>query len=398
MYDVLDGVRIIELASFVYVPSACSLLGEWGADVIKVEEPVRGDPLRGLEEDAQATTKAPVRFLFELANRNKRGIVLDLRSAEGREALYELLRQADIFVTNLRQPSLVRLGLDYDRVRTICPSIVYARGTGQGGRGDEADKPAFDGTSFWARSGFINSLTPPSSSDLSQGPRGSGDLISGMALALGILGGFLKRQRTGESVLVESSLLGAALWAMAFETSVAANTGEPTTRRVAREEAPNPLSISYRTRDARYVKLSMHQADKYWTSLCKRLGVEEIAELPQFRTAQNRFDNRAACVAALDEAFARHTLAEWQDKLAGFEGPWETVQSALEVSDDPQVRANRFVQRAITRDGAELSLVSGPVQFDRQTSTLLAAPGLGEHTVEVVNEFGLGSGTSDRSK
>ena len=215
--DMFAGVRVVEVAQFVFVPVTGALLADWGADVVKIEHPVTGDGYRGLATQGIGASSGTVNVSWEMANRGKRSVALDLKSAAGREILLALVANADVFLTNSLPSSLDRLGLGVDELRAVNPSLVYARGHGYGARGPEADKPAYDATAFWARGGLGDTLTPIG---LEQpiGQRGAlGDRNGAVQLAFGIAAALFRKERTGEGSVVDVSLLSTAMWMLASD-------------------------------------------------------------------------------------------------------------------------------------------------------------------------------------
>ena len=381
-----EGVRVVELAQWVFVPVAGALLAEWGADVIRVERP-EGDPYRALATQGIGTDSDGVNLSVALANRGKRSITLDLQREQGRSLLDDLLATADVFLTNLRPRALERLGLDAPSLRGRYPSLVYARGHGYGVRGPDANQAGYDASAFWARGGLGHVLTPPDR-DYPIGQRGAmGDRNGAMALAFGISAALLKRTRTGTGSVVDVSLLATAMWTLSSDLLAALNGGE--VKRVpGRGPQPNPLVGSYRTRDGRHVMLVFLEADRYWADFCKALGRDDLLADPRFVDLAARRANCQACVAELDAEFATRTLAEWKDLLAGIDAPWAPFQSVEELSEDPQALANAYIGDVHLADGRSYRLPAVPVQFDEQPAPLRPAPEHGEHTEAVLLDLG----------
>ena len=381
-----EGVRVVELAQWVFVPVAGALLAEWGADVIRVERP-EGDPYRALATQGIGTDSDGVNLSVALANRGKRSITLDLQREQGRSLLDDLLATADVFLTNLRPRALERLGLDAPSLRGRYPSLVYARGHGYGVRGPDANQAGYDASAFWARGGLGHVLTPPDR-DYPIGQRGAmGDRNGAMALAFGISAALLKRTRTGTGSVVDVSLLATAMWTLSSDLLAALNGGE--VKRVpGRGPQPNPLVGSYRTKDGRHVMLVFLEADRYWADFCKALGRDDLLADPRFVDLAARRANCQACVAELDAEFATRTLAEWKDLLARIDAPWAPFQSVEELSEDPQTIANGYIGDVHLDDGRSYRLPAVPVQFDEEPAPLRPAPEHGEHTEAVLLDLG----------
>jgi crotonobetainyl-CoA:carnitine CoA-transferase CaiB-like acyl-CoA transferase len=381
-----EGIRVVELAQWVFVPVAGALLADWGADVIRVER-LEGDPYRGLATQGIGTDSGGVNLSMALANRGKRSIALDLRHPRGLDVLHELLASADVLLTSLRPGALDRLGLGAEAVRERHPHLVYARGHGYGVRGPDADQPGYDASAFWARGGVGQILTPPDR-DYPISQRGAmGDRNGAMALAFGISAALLKRGRTGTGSVVDVSLLGIAMWMLSSDLLSALN-GVEVPRSSGRGALVNPLTGTYRTKDGRHIQLMFLQGDRYWADFCRTVGRAELADDARFADLAARRQNAAACVAELDAIFAERTLDEWKTVLAELDAPWSPIQKVEELVDDPQVLANSYYGDVTTDDGSTYRLPSVPVQFDGRPPPLRRAPEHGEHTESVLIELG----------
>lgn len=380
------GIRVIELAQWVFVPVAGALLADGGADVIRIER-LSGDPYRGLATQGIGTDSGGVNLSMALANRGKRSIALDLHQPAGLEVAHRLLASADVFLTSLRPGALARLELAAPTLRERYPQLVYARGHGFGVRGPDADQPGYDSSAFWARGGVGHVLTP-TERDYPISQRGAmGDRNGAMALAFGIASALLKRTRTGAGGIVDVSLLGTAMWTLSSDLLAALNGGEVTPVS-GRGPQVNPLTGSYRTGDGRHIALMFLQGDRYWTQFCRLIGRDDLATDPRFADLAARRANSAACVAALDEVFAGRTFAQWKQLLSGLDAPWAPVQSVPEVITDPQVRANDYIGTVTLDNGASYRLPNVPVQFDERPAELGRAPEHGEHTESLLLDLG----------
>ena len=384
--DAFDGMRVVELAQWVFVPVAGALLADWGADVIRVERP-DGDPYRGLSTQGIGTDSDGVNLSVALANRGKRSVALDLRSEEGRSLLDRLLETADVFLTNFRPGALRKYGLDAGELTRRFPGLVYARGHGFGVRGPGADRPGYDSSAFWAQGGMAHVLTPPDR-DHPINQRGAlGDRNGAMALAFGIATALLKRERTGRGSVVDVSLLATAMWTLSSDVLAALAGGRPRATS-GRGGAVNPLVGAYRTKDGRHIQLVFLQSDRYWADFCRLIGRDDLVTDPRFADLKARGENREACVAELEAEFAARTLDEWKDLLARIDAPWAPVQAVEELLTDPQVLANDYIGEVELEDGRSYSLPNVPVQFDERPAELGRAPEHGEHTEEVMLDLG----------
>jgi len=391
MRNVLDGVRVLEVAQWWFVPSAGAVLADWGAEVIKIEHPATGDPQRGLVTSG-LVPKGGFNFMWEQPNRGKKSVALDLASDGGREILYRIATGCDVFLTSFLPEARRRLRIDVDDLRAVNPRIVYARGSGQGARGPEAERGGYDGASFWARGGIAAVLTAdPAGPPVGQRPA-FGDGIGGMALAGGIAAALFRRERTGETAVLDLSLLATAMWTLAPDITMAKALAPLAGRmpRFDRRSPPNPIVNAYATKDGRWIMLIMLQSDRDWPDLCRHVGRPELADDPRFRDAAARFAHRGECVDALDAIFAERTLEEWRRALATTRGVWAPVQRPIELYDDPQVRANGYLAEVELADGSRCELVPSPVHFDGSPPRLRAAPECGQDTEQVLLDLGLG--------
>ena len=380
------GVRVIELAQWVFVPVAGALLADWGADVIRVDRP-EGDPYRGLATQGIGTDSSGVNLSVALANRGKRSVALNLQTDAGMSVMHELLATADVLLTSLRPDALGRLGLDAEAVRARYPRLVYARGHGYGVRGPDANMAGYDASAFWARGGVGHVLTPPDR-DYPINQRGAmGDRNGAMALAFGIAGALLGRERSGEGSVVDVSLLATAMWTLSSDVLSALQGGAP--RAFSdRSVTFNPAVGPYRTKDARHIQLVFLESDRYWAPFCEVIGRPDLATDPRFADHAARVEHGTECVAALDEVFATKTFDEWKAVLADLDAPWAPFQAVEELLEDPQVAANGYLGDVEVDGGAGYRLPVVPVQFDERPSELRRAPEHGEHTELVLLELG----------
>jgi len=387
----MAGVRVVELAAWTFVPAAGAVLAEWGADVIKIEHPEGGDPQRGLISSG-LIPGGPGRcnYLIEQPNHNKRSIAIDVKHPEGRSLLLELCRTADVFLTNWLPGPRERARLDVEDVRAVNPDIIYVRGSGQGVRGPDARKGGYDGSAFWARAGIADALTqiPGDVYGPGQAPA-FGDLAGAQTIAGGIAAALFKRARTGETSVVDVSLLALGTWMLSPNIVAHKVFADIPMPKFTRQDMPNPLTNRYRTKDDRVIHLVMLQAIRYWPEFVTAVGRPELAKDPRFADPASLFQNRAEAIRLLDETFASRTLAEWREALRDVQGVWAPAQKAVELHDDVQVVANGYIDQVAAADGSSFPLVTNPVQFDESPSVLARAPEVGEHTEAILQELGL---------
>ncbi len=395
MERVLEGVRVVEVSAWAFVPSAGAVLADWGADVIKVEPP-RGDPMRGLISGGVGGGGGPS-FPWEIWNRGKRSVALDLTQPQARAIVLKAAAGADVFLTSYLQPTRRKLGLDIDDVRTVNPSIVYGCGTGQGSLGEEADKGGYDSISFWARGGVAATVTPAGVERPVGQPGGAfGDSLSGMALAGGIAAALLRRERTGEGAIVDVALLGTAMWSLQMSIVGAAammaatsTVGGRTPSTPAGIQLFNPLVNNYKTADGRWLALCMLQRDLYWDGVLVALGREDLRADDRFNSPEALGSHIGEAIAELEGVFASLTLEEARVALASQPGQWDVLQNVLELPVDPQAIANGYVQTVSYDGDLALPLVSSPAQFDRTPPPLGPAPEFGANTDEILAELGM---------
>jgi crotonobetainyl-CoA:carnitine CoA-transferase CaiB-like acyl-CoA transferase len=389
MQDVLAGIRVVEVASWTFVPISGAVLSEWGADVIKIEHPASGDPQRGLISSGLIPGGDGVNFMFEIPNRGKRSVGLDISTDDGRELLYRLVEAADVFVTNYLPDVRTRLGIDVDDIRARNPKIVYVRGSGQGTKGPDAEKGGFDGASFWARAGLAMTFKEPAAEwPVDQRPA-FGDVMGGLTIAGGIAAALLRRERTGTPSVIDVSLLNMGMWALGPEVTSAKLFEHVEIPAFERDSLPNPLVGTYPTKDGRFIILVLLQADRYWPDLCAHLERPDLLEDPRFKDGAARFEHRRECIQVLRDVFRTRTYDDWCERLQTLQGVWAPLQTALEVHDDPQAIANGYLERITASSGAVFSLPANPVQFDETPVAVRHAPDHGEHTDEVLLELGL---------
>ena len=387
MLKVLDGVRLIEVAEWFFVPGAGTVIADWGADVIKIEHPTRGDPLRGLISSGIIPGASGLNFFIENGSRNKRSLGLDLGTEHGREILYKLVEKADVFLTSFMPAARRRLKIDVDDIRRINPKIIYAKGSGQGPKGPEAERGGFDAGSFWSRGGVAHMLTEQGKPPIMQ-RAAFGDTIGATFIAGGIAAALYNREKTGQGCVIDVSLLGTAVWLMAPDILAALLLGHDLPHN-DRSRAPNPLMNTYLCKDKTWLMLMMLTPMRHWEEFCKAIEREDLLnEFPLMSWIDEQV--RFKLVAILGEHFATRTRAQWIERLLQYDTIHAPVQTPTEIRDDPQVLANRYLVDYTHPTHGAFKVASSPVQFNGEpTDVRRVAPDVGQDTEDILLEFGL---------
>lgn len=375
----LDGTRVVELGVWVAAPATAGILADWGADVIKVEPP-SGDPARTFGRMLGIGDQNPP---FEMDNRSKRSVVVDLTSDGGRDTARELLDTADVLVTNVRPAALRRLGLDFDTVAAANPRLVYGLITGYGTAGPDADRAAYDVAAFWARAGLAHLLTVPGTDPPFQ-RGGMGDHTAGMTLAAAVCAALVARTKTGTGQLVSTSLYRQGVYTISFDLNTFLLTG----RQIAigrRESMGNPAMNNYTAGDGRRFWIVGLEGERHWPALCRSLGRDDWLTDDRFATARSRAANARELIGELDAVFATRTLAEWAEVFTAEPDLfWSPINSLEEVVSDDQFHAAGGVVYVPDGDGA-VPMVATPADFHgTPCAPRSTAPRLGEHTDEVL--------------
>jgi crotonobetainyl-CoA:carnitine CoA-transferase CaiB-like acyl-CoA transferase len=393
----LDGLKVIDMGHVVAGPTAGSILGDWGADVIKVE-PIEGEWIRSyrghMEPDPEIELPdgGRVHWLNELLNRSKRGIALDLKSARGREILLRLVDGADVFLSNHQARVLEKLGLGYEDLAARNPRLVYGMLSGFGPVGPEKDKRGYDQL-LWGRSGLSDAVTEPGGNLVVMRPA-MADRIAGDQLVMGILAALWWRERSGRGQRVDASLYQAAMWTLALDV-------QPTAlglacRRFDRRESNNPLANLYRTRDDRWLMLAMIQSAKDWNGFCAAIERPDLRDDARFADGDARRRNCRELIEVLDQVFVMRDLREWEERLRAHDCIFERVQTYAEAIEDPQVLANDFLVETPHPVAGTLEYLGAPVRVGA-TPSRVSRPGpeIGEHTREVLLEAGYSAAEID---
>jgi crotonobetainyl-CoA:carnitine CoA-transferase CaiB-like acyl-CoA transferase len=385
----LSGIRILEVASHVFVPIGGGVLAEWGAEVVKIEHPISGDPYRGLVTAGLHKSFNGVDPSFQFTNRGKQSVSIDLKQPQGRDLIYRLAKRCDVFLTNFRPDARRRLQIECEDIRAHNASIIYVRGSGYGVRGPDVQRGGYDSAAYWARSGIGSVFTAPGAEQPAMQRPAFGDVVGGLAIAGAIAAALYRRATTGEPSVVDVSLLGVGMWQLQPDITHAKLNPQGSSAVRDRKETWNPLSNWYRTRDGRFIILTMLEADRYWADFCKVIGHPELIADPRFLDMPARKANARACVEFLDQVFAARDYQDWCEILKQAKGVWAPLQTALEVHSDPQVAANGYLADVEMANGSQLTLVTSPAQFDEQPALTTRAPEQGEHTEAVLLELGL---------
>jgi crotonobetainyl-CoA:carnitine CoA-transferase CaiB-like acyl-CoA transferase len=385
--EIFAGVRVLELAQYVFVPGSGVLLADFGAEVIKIED-VTGDAYRTLST-GDGREKAPINISMQQNNRNKRSVAVNLRAPEGRGVFKRLVESADVFVTNFRPSKLKKLRLEVEDLRAWNPNIIYVRGNGLGYAGPEADRPGYDFSSFWARGGIGSSLTLPDQQKMVRSRGAFGDHTGSISVAFGIASALFRRARTGVPSVVEASLFSTALWVTSADIALA---DQPDFNAYgSAERSPRyPWLQAHRTKDGRYIQLVLLNPHRYWTDFARTLELDELATDPRFNENEARIANGLECNRLISERIASRTWAEWKPRFEAFDAPWELVQTPAEAKADPQAAAIGAIVDAPMPNGQTLKLVAGPVQFDEEhLKSFRRAPHLGEDTARILKGLGM---------
>ncbi len=391
MTDIMRGVRILEVAEHAFVPTASAVLADWGAEVIKVEHAERGDAMRGLASSGVMPSMGAVHVLLEHSNRGKKSIGLDLSTDQGLDVLYRIAATCDVFLTNKLPEVRRKLHTEVDDIRAHAPNIIYVAGTGSGERGPEANRGGYDFLTYWCRAGSAMGSTPTDVDYLVGQPAPAyGDSLGGMTIAGGILGALFHRERTGEALEVDISLLGVGMWAMSAAIALSLALKMPWRPGPSSGGgAPgNPLVGTYRTQDDRFVALSCLQGFHYWPGACRVLGREDLLADERFATGEQLAANAAEAREILAGIFRSAALAEWRERLQAFDGQWSVAQDTMELTADPQVEANGYLQEVPGPEGTPFRLVAPPVQFSGTPATPRRAPEFNEHCEEILASIG----------
>ncbi|AWB30840.1 CaiB/BaiF CoA transferase family protein [Clostridium botulinum] len=381
----LEGVKVVELSSFVAAPSCSKLLADWGADVIKIE-PIQGDNIRVVGGVYNSPARDDENPMFELENGNKRGIAINTRSEKGKEVLGKLLKDADVFVTNVREKALQRSGLSYDQLKDKYPSLIHAHILGYGEKGPLKDKPGFDYTAYFARGAVSTSLMEKGTSPANTNA-GFGDHYAGMSLAAGILAALHRKTLTGKGDRVTVSLYHTAIFGMGLMITTAQYGNKmPLSRRTPN----NPLATTYRCKDDRWIQLALLKYDAWFPKFCKEvINRPDLIEDSRFNKQSEVVKHVETFVGILEGEFIKKDLKEWADLLDKADLPYEKLQYCENILEDEQAWANDYLFKTTYDSGNTGVLVNSPVKFSEAgMRPYKAAPKIGEDTEVVLTSLG----------
>lgn len=381
----LEGIKVIEITQWAAAPGAAVILGDFGADVVKIEHPVRGDGWRGIMSSG-AIPIGDVNYPWEQDNRNKRGMTLDISNADAQEIFRKIIGKSDVFLTNLRPNELKRYHLEYETLVQYNPKLIYANLTGYGRKGPERERPGYDYTAFWARSGFQSVIKEPDRPPIFQ--RGAmGDHVASIAMACGIITALYYRERTGVGQEVDVSLLGTGCWVLSFDIMAALVTGQYAPPR-KREEMLSMVNV-YRTKDDKWIMMMHLQPDPYWPKFCKAMGIEHLVDNPEYSTLFARLAHEAELIPMVEGIMASKTLEEWKKIMDECGLIYAPVQEPTEVAKDEQAWANDNFLKFEHPILGSMTMVNNPMRLSATPGSIRRpAPEFNQHTEEVLLEFG----------
>ncbi len=384
MARLFDGLKVLDCGSFIAAPAAATILSDFGADVIKIEPPGAGDPYRAVPK-LPTSPQSDENYAWLLAARNKRGLALDLGKPAAQEVLRRLISSADIFITNFPLAVRKKFGLTYEEVAALNERLIYASFTGYGERGEEANKPGFDITAWWARSGLMDGVRSDAKAPPARPLTGMGDHPSGISLYAAIVMALYQRQITGKGAHVGTSLIANGLWSNGVMAQ-AALCGARFIDRPPREQSLNAFTNYYRCRDGKWLILTILNEERQWPPLAKALGREDLVNDPRFLTKRDRIGNAIELTKIFDEAFATKDRAEWRELLMAGGIVFDVVASAQDVPNDQQLFANDILVRF---ENEEALTITSPVFVAGQEKvTPRRPPDVGEHTDAILREAG----------
>lgn len=392
----LKGIKVLDFSTYAAAPICSMTLADWGADVIKIE-PIMGDMFRFFGLIMRCPVQEDDNIQFEMDNRNKRGLSLNLKTGEGKEIIHKLLETADVLVTNYRPKALNSLGLDYETIAKNHPRIIYAYLNGYGDVGPDRDKPGFDLSAYFARSGILVEMPEPGSPPL-PALAGFGDHPTGTFLAGGICAALLQREKTGRGCKVQTSLFNTALWNLQLNIASANNNAhlsdeEYNNSKTQRKKPRSGLMNTYQSKDHRWITVMALEYDRYWKSFAEMVLVRpDLADDPRFRDQTAAFQHGEELAAIIDEVFGGLTEDEIVARLKRADIAHEVNLRWKELKKDAQALENGFIIEYKMPSGRTDWVIGNPVRFNGEMPSLRRhAPRLGEHNDEILLELGYSS-------
>lgn len=385
---ILDGIKVVELATYIAGPASAVILADFGAEVVKIEPPKRPDPYRGGHLRGSDAPKSEYPYGYIVDNRNKKGLALDIKTAEGRAVFDRLIEGADVFVTNMPIPTRERLAISYEEIRAVNERIVYASISAYGEKGPEAGRPGFDSTALWARTGLMDLVKPGPDSPPARSLPGMGDHPTAMSLYAAIMTGLFRRERTGRGSHVSTSLMANGVWWNGLLTQAMLCGGQVVCR-PPREAAGNPLHNLYQTRDGRWIHIIFNTNLDRWPELAALLGCPEVGTDPRFKDQANWIANSAELIPILEAAFATRDLAEWMRLLDEHRFTYGDVRKIDDIPSDPQMREGRVLRGIDDPAAGAEYVVDTPIWVeDSEKVPPTMPPELGQHTEDVLRGIG----------
>ena len=386
---IFEGLKVLDCASFIAAPAAATVLGDFGAEVIKIEPPGSGDPYR-LLPNLPGYPRSEHNFAWMLESRNKKSLALDLSKPEGQAVLHRLAGEADVFITNFPPAVRARLGITYDRLAPLNARLIYASFTGYGEKGEEANKPGFDSNAYWARSGLMDLVRADENTTPARSIAGMGDHPSAMAFYGAIVTALYKRERTGKGSHVSSNLMANGMWASGV-LAQAKLCGAKFSKRRPREQALNAVTNHYKCHDGRWLMLSLLNEDRQWPALARCLGLEKFVDDDRFATRADRHARSVELIKVFDEVFATKDLAEWRAILDGNGLVFGVVGILDDIPGDKQMLENEVL---VPFENDTMLTINSPIWVDGSKKTQpKRPPEIGEHSDEILRGAGYDEAT-----
>jgi crotonobetainyl-CoA:carnitine CoA-transferase CaiB-like acyl-CoA transferase len=392
--QILAGMKVIDCGTYIAAPGCATVMADFGAAVIKIEQPVGGDPYRRLH----LSPGMPVSersYCWMHLGRNKRSLALNLARPAGRDILLQLVAGADVFVTNFQHSQLKRFELGYEDLQKLNERLIYAQVTGYGNQGPEADRRGYDTTAYWARSGLMSTIHN-ADAEPAKSPAGFGDHPTSMSLFGAVMLALYRRERTGLGGKVTTSLMANGAWSNSCQLQ-AALLGAQFVPRSTRSTAPNPLVNHYVTSDGQRFMLVCIDHQQDWPNVCRALGREELIDDGRFATLQGRVQYNAELIATLDACIAGHDMAYWKERFSEHDILWGSVPASVDVIHDPQMHVNDvFVDFEPSGTGS-VKTINSPIEVHESAKApATVAPEIGQHTEAILRELGYSAESIDQ--